>query len=110
MTSSRQKHRDIQSRGQIKERPVRAEWTAKGCKAGPLRISQSKCAPTDLLCITRPRCAGDIMTYKRKRVEKFHPSISSGREQTAVPFEEKRGLKRKGGIGRGRGKKLSTRL
>lgn len=50
-----------------------------------------ECAPPDLLCITCPRCAGDIMTYKRKRMEKFHPSISTGREQTAVAFEVERG-------------------
>lgn len=82
-----------------------------GCKAEPLRVSQSECTPLDLLCITRPRCAGDIMTYKRKRVEKFHPSISTGREQTAVPFEQERGFKKTcGGCKRERKEAINTPL
>lgn len=51
------------------------------CKSELLQVSPSEFTPPDLLCITRPHCTGDIMTYKRKRVEKI-PPLHLHRERT----------------------------
>lgn len=68
-----------------------------GWKAEPLWAWQSECTPPDLLCITRPHCAGDIMTYKRKRVEKIPPvHLHRGRTDSRALWRGKR-VKKNGG-------------